>query len=88
MTSFWHCGGATTAVLTLDTAVDKSGENVADRVARPPARLCSGDRTLCYYCGLEYDFLAVFLVSLFRLVRSFSLFFLLPVLAAFCDSLA
>ena len=58
-------GGATAAILTLDTAVDKSRKKMAGRVARFPARLCSRDGKLCYYQNalvskcLEYDFLAL-----------------------------
>ena len=64
--------GSTAAAVTLDAAVDKSREKMADRVARSPARLCSRDG---YHRRLEYDFLA------FCLGFFFSFFFsvLIPV---------
>ena len=43
--------------LTRNTAVDESRRKMADRVARSPARLCSGDEKICYYLRFEYDFL-------------------------------
>ena len=52
-------------VAIADTAVDESRKDKAHLVAKPPARLCSRDGTLCYYRRLEYDSLAVRLVFLF-----------------------
>ena len=50
----------TSAVVTLDTAVDESRKKSADSVTRlrDPARLYSRDGKLCYHGRLEYDFLA------------------------------
>ena len=53
-------GGSTSAVVTLDTAVDESRKKIADRVARFPTRLCSRDGKLRYYGRLEHDFFCFF----------------------------
>ena len=50
-------GGATPAVLSLDTAVDKGRKKMADRVARSQARLCSRDGIFCFLpCSLLFFF--------------------------------
>ena len=51
---FFTVGRSTSAVLTLDTAVDEEGrKEMADRAARSPARLCSRDGKLCYHRHLD-----------------------------------
>ena len=40
--------GATTSQLTRHTAVDETRKEMADHVARSPARLCSDDGKLFY----------------------------------------
>ena len=70
-------GGATAAILTLDTAVDESREKMADRVVRSPARLCSRDGKLCKLSAPS---------CFFAFLPSFHLFFLFSSLILVCLS--
>ena len=70
-------GGATAAVVTLDTVADESRKKMADGLARSPSRLCSIDgKICCYEDALSTIFLLLCLASYFSFfVFLFSFFF-------------
>ena len=76
---------ATTAVLTLDTAIDESRKETAEGVgvARFPNRLCSRGGILCYIHRLDDDFLFSLFPFIIIFLPCFSLLFPSPPPAVF-----